>query len=91
MQITIELPNDIAERLTQRMSDLPRQTLEALSIEGYRNEILSHHEVGRILDLDWWGVEAFLKAANVCLHYDESDLEQDRKTIQQVRESARLA
>jgi predicted HTH domain antitoxin len=85
MQITIELPDDIANRLTQQASSLPQQTLEALAIEGYRSELLSHSEVGRILNLNWWEVEAFLKKANVFLHYDETDLEQDRATLKQIR------
>jgi predicted HTH domain antitoxin len=81
MQITIELPDDIADRLTQQVGDLSQQTLEALAIECYRSELLSHSEVGRILNLNWWEVEDFLKKANAFLHYDEADLERDRETI----------
>jgi predicted HTH domain antitoxin len=91
MQITIELPDDIAELLTQRVSNLSQKTLEALAVEGYRNELLSHGEVGRILNFSWWEVEAFLKKANAYLHYDEVDLEQDRKAIKQIRQSSQPA
>ena len=87
MQVTIELPDDIAQQLAQGPSELSQQALEALAIEGYRSELLSHHEVGRLLNLDWWGVEAFLKKVNAYLHYDESDLEKDRKTLSQLRAS----
>jgi predicted HTH domain antitoxin len=84
MKITIELPDNVAERLTQRVSNLSQKTLEALAVEGYRNELLSHGEVGHILNLGWWEVEAFLKKANAYLHYDEADLARDRETVIQV-------
>lgn len=91
MQITIELPDDIAEKITQKVSNLSRYTLEALAIEGYRTTGLSHGEVGRILNLSWWEVEALLKAASADLHYTQADLEQDRAAFQKLRESRQLA
>ncbi|MDQ2898897.1 MAG: hypothetical protein M3Y07_03745 [Acidobacteriota bacterium] len=39
MQITVELPDDIA-----RHPDPGREALEALAIEGYRSEKLTHHQ-----------------------------------------------
>ena len=88
MQITIEIPDDIAERLTKQVGNLSRHTLEALAIEGYRSERLSHGQVGRILGLSWWEVEGLLSDAKAYLHYDEADLEQDRETMRTLRATA---
>ena len=91
MQITIELPDDIAKQLTEQENDLPRQLLEALAIEGYRDERLSHGQVGRILNLDWWGVEALLCKAKAYLHYDIVDLERDRATSKKLKQLPTIA
>ncbi len=60
MQITIELPDDIANRLSQQVNNLSQQALEALAIEGDRSDRLGHSEVGRMLNLNGQEVEAFL-------------------------------
>ena len=85
MQITIDLPDEIAQHLAQSISDLPRRTLEALVAQAYRDELLTHAEVGRILNLSRWNVDTFLHQAKAYLHYDEADLEHDRVTLTQFR------
>lgn len=84
MQITIDLP----EKLVQHFNHdrLTREILEALVIQAYQTEKITHAEVGRILGLpSRWTVDDFLKQHNVDLHYDETDLEHDRATLQQLR------
>lgn len=84
MQITIDLP----EKLVQHFNHdrLAREILEALVIQAYQTEKITHAEVGRILGLpSRWTVDDFLKQHNVDLHYDETDLEHDRATLQQLR------
>jgi len=86
MQITIEIPDDIAQRLTQQVDNLPRRALESVVIEAYRAELITSAEVGRILELDSrWDVDAFLKQADAYLPYTEGDLEQERETLRQLR------
>ena len=86
MQITIEIPDDIAQRLTQQVDNLPRRALESVVIEAYRAELITSAEVGRILELDSrWYVDAFLKQADAYLPYTEGDLEQERETLRQLR------
>jgi len=86
MQITIEIPDDIAQRLTQQVDNLPRRALESVVIEAYRAELITSAEVGRILELDSrWDVDAFLKQAEAYLPYTEGDLEQERETLRQLR------
>ncbi|WP_448599232.1 UPF0175 family protein [Thermoleptolyngbya sp.] len=86
MQITIEIPDDIAQRLTQQVDNLPRRALESVVIEAYRAELITTAEVGRILQLESrWEVDAFLKQAGADLQYTEADLDQERETLRQLR------
>ena len=46
MQITIELPEDIALGLQSKWKDLPRAALESLALEAYRSRALTAAQVG---------------------------------------------
>ncbi len=83
MNIAIELPEDIARQLLSSWPDMPRRTLEAVAIEGYRSGALSQGQVGRLLDLNFWETEAFLKEKRAFLLYSESDLEQDHSRLRE--------
>lgn len=86
MQITIDIPNEIAEQLTETPDQLPRQLLELLVIEAYRNDRITHFQVGQILKLpSRWAVDEFLKKHHADLHYNEEDLACDRQTLRQLR------
>lgn len=86
MQITIEIPDDIAHRLSQKVDNLPRHILESLVIEAYRTELITQAEVGRVLNLpSRWETDAFLKRVEAYMHYTEADLQQDRETLRQLR------
>ena len=41
MQITIELPEDIATGLQSKWKDLPRAALESLALDAYRSRALT--------------------------------------------------
>ena len=81
MNVAIELPEDIARQLQASWKDIPRRALEAIAIEGYRTQALTRGQVGRLLGLDFWETEAFLKEKQAYLPYNESDLDGDRKAI----------
>ena len=84
MQITIDLPEELIQHFNP--DRLAREILEALVIQAYQTEKITHAEVGRILGLpSRWAVDAFLKQHNVDLHYDEADLERDRTNLRQLR------
>jgi len=82
MEVTIEIPNDIADGLTAGGgADLPRAVLETVALEGYCSGELTHAQVRRLLGFEnRLEVEAFLKAHDVYLDYTLEDLEQDRDT-----------
>src|SRR6266576_2426140 len=64
MQITIELPEDIAQGLESRWKDLPRAALESLALEAYRSGALTAAQLCR---LSWsthrrsWSIPAWIR------------------------------
>jgi predicted HTH domain antitoxin len=78
MTVPIELPEDIARQLEAAWPNVPRRALEALALEGYRSGALTRGQAGRLLGLDFWQVEGFLKERHALLPYDQTDLETDR-------------
>jgi predicted HTH domain antitoxin len=81
MQITVHLPDDLAQH-----ADPGREALEALAIEGYRSGILSHFEAGQLLGLGRLEFDEFLKARNIFDHaYDVEDFAEDMETLRQLR------
>ena len=83
MNLAIELPEDIAERLEAVWENMSRGALEAIAVDGYRTHALSRGQVGRLLGLDYWETEAFLKKRQAYLPYDEADLGHDRAALDQ--------
>ena len=72
MQLTVELPEDIAGH-----ADPVREALEALAIQGYRSRKLTQFDVGRLLGLSRIQAEDFL-ARHVNLYdYSTEELESE--------------
>ena len=62
MQITIELPEDIAQGLESRWKDLPRAALESLALQAYRSRALIAAQLRRLLAFETrTQIDAFLK------------------------------
>lgn len=92
MQITIEIPDAIADDIQGHWRNLPQKVLEALAIEGYRANVLNRTQVQQLLALpSLYAVDGFLKQSGVFLPYDEADFEQDLLTMQQIRDSGHSA
>jgi hypothetical protein len=86
MQITLNIPDEIARQVATGGKDPARVALEALALEGYRSELLSESAVREMLGLQTrMQVHAFLKQHGVYLHYDVADLEQDRAAAERLR------
>ena len=84
MEITVDLPNDLAQR-----PDPAREALEALAIAGYRTGKLSAHQAGSLLGFtSRFQFEGFLKARNIFDHaYSAEDLADDVKTMHNLPEN----
>jgi predicted HTH domain antitoxin len=76
MEITVKLPDDLAEHRNPG-----REALEALVVEGYRSGAFSHYQASQLLGLSRLAFEGFLKERNIYEHaYSEEDLKQDEET-----------
>jgi hypothetical protein len=77
MQITLELPDEIAGEL----KDLPRALLESFALEGYRSGKLTEEQVRKILGYGTrMQVDGFLKEHGVYLTSTLEDLDRDTET-----------
>jgi predicted HTH domain antitoxin len=86
MKITVDLPDDVAQR-----PDPGREALEALAIEGFRTGVLTHYEASQLLGVARLEFEALLKRRDVEEYgYDVEDLEQDLETLQRLEASGRM-
>jgi predicted HTH domain antitoxin len=78
MQVTLELPEDIAKGLESKWKDLTRAALESLALEAYRSGALTSAQVRRLLGFQTrYELDGFLKEHGVYLDYDIADLERD--------------
>ncbi len=87
MQVTIEIPDEIAHHLEKEWDNLPRRVLEILAVEAYKAEVITRADVRRVLQLSSrYETDTFLKQAGACLHYDESDFEHDLLTMEKLEQ-----
>jgi predicted HTH domain antitoxin len=85
MQITIELPDDIANQLQLQPTDIPRRILELIAADNYRQGRIGAAQVRRMLNFSSrWETYEFLKREKAYLPYTEEDLEQDAQAIRNV-------
>jgi predicted HTH domain antitoxin len=84
VQVTIELPEAIAEAFGKTAEARQRAVLEIISIEAYREGQLSHRQAGNLLGLDYWQTEDLFLKRGVPLNYTVADLEADRATLKTV-------
>lgn len=79
--MTLELPDDVAQVLASQ-GDISRQALEALAVEGYRQETLTQLQVGKMLGLARVETEDFL-AQHVDLYtYDPQELHREAGALE---------
>jgi hypothetical protein len=80
MQVTLNIPDELAAQLVSGGADISRAALEALAVEGYRTERLSEFEIRLLLGFETRiEVHAFLKEHGAWLHYSLDDLARDRE------------
>jgi len=90
VQITLNIPDEVARHLLMAGKEPARAVLEALVVDGYRTEQISEAEIRQLLGFKTrFEVHAFLKEHGAYLHYSEEDLEQDRQTAKALVREAR--
>jgi predicted HTH domain antitoxin len=85
MEVLLNVPDDIGDKLRESWSDLPGHALQTLAAEAYHAGVLTAAEVQRMLGLSSrWETDAVLKRAGAYLHYSEEDLRDDIETLRRL-------
>ncbi len=88
MQVTLDIPDTLADNLRAAGKDPARAALEALAVEAYRTRRLYEEEIRRMLGYESrFQVHALLKEHDVPLDYTVEDFEQDRETLRKFHAS----
>jgi hypothetical protein len=82
VNLTLEIPDDLAERLCTAGGDLPRRVLEAVVADEYRRGRLHKPDLRRILGFETsYQIDGFLKAHEIWIDYTIEDLQRERETL----------
>ena len=85
MDVTVQIPDDIAARLCASGDDLSRRALEGLALEEYRNEHITKAELRRLLGFSTrYELDGFLKAHEVWINYTVEDAHRDVATLERL-------
>ncbi|MEM9907472.1 MAG: UPF0175 family protein [Cyanobacteria bacterium P01_D01_bin.44] len=85
MQVTIELPDNIANQLQSKSANIARRVLELIAADNYRQGLMGAAEVRQLLNFSSrWETYEFLKQEKAYLPYTEEDLERDVQAIRNV-------
>ena len=86
MQVTLEVPEDLAHLLGKSPAGLTKAALEALALEGLRSQKLSVAQARRLLGIgSRYEMDGFLKAHEVYLPLTIEDIERGGGTARAFR------
>ena len=78
MQVTLELPEDLARLLGESPAGLSRSALEALALEGVRSGKLTVAQARRLLGIaSRYEMDGFLKSHGLMLQMTVEDVKRD--------------
>jgi len=82
MNLTLEIPDEIATRLAASGGDLSRRALESLALQEFKNGHLTKPELRRLLGFGTrWKLDGFLKSHGLYEDYTMEDFEQERAAL----------
>jgi Uncharacterised protein family (UPF0175) len=85
MQVTIDLPDDIAAALQGKWDDLSQGAREAIAVEAYRTGLLDESQVRRLMGFETrYEVHGLLKKHGVPLDITAADVEADVEAHRQL-------
>ena len=85
MAVTIQLPTDVEQRLRAEFADLDTEAKETLALDLFRRGKLSHYELSKVLGLDRFQTDAYLKRHNVLEgSLTMQDLDEQSQTLDRV-------
>jgi predicted HTH domain antitoxin len=85
MAVTIQLPSDLEQRLRAESPDLDTEAREAVALDLFRRGKVSHYELSKVLGLDRFETDAYLKRHNVVEgSLTMQDLDEQAETLDRV-------
>ena|SRR5208283_4734101 len=85
MQVTLEIPDDLASVLQSRGQDLSRTALEAVGLEAYRQHLVTGYQLRQMLGFRTrYEMDGFLKQHEVWLEYSIEDFERDGEAAERL-------
>jgi len=85
MNLTVEIPDDVAQRLKAAGGDLSRRALEALALEEYKRGHLTNPELRRLLGFATrYELDGFLREHGIFASYGLDDLERERRDLERL-------
>lgn len=85
MNLTVEIPDDVATQLNAAGGDLPRRVLEVFGLEEYKANRISKAQLRRLLGFETrYELDGFLKAHQVWAKYTIEDLRREVSTLQRL-------
>ena len=83
--MTVQIPDDIASRMTEAGGDLSRLALEGLALEEYKHGNITDPELRRLLGFATrYELDGFLKSHGVYAEYTMEDLEREREDLRRL-------
>lgn len=84
MQVTLEIPDQVARLLGSDQQGIGRKLLERATVEGYRCGEFSRAQMGEALGLGWHEVEELLARHGCHRDYGREDLEEDLRNLDEL-------
>jgi hypothetical protein len=85
MELTVQIPDDLARRMSASGGDLSRRALEALALEEFKSGHITKPELRRLLGFGTrYRLDGFLKAHDVYEDYTMEDFDRDRDALKQL-------
>jgi len=85
MNVTVEIPDNLARSLHATGGDISRRVLEVLALEEYKSGRLTEAELRQVLGFETrYELDGFLKLHEVWLDYGEEDLARERAALERL-------
>ena len=82
MELTVQIPDDLAARIAEDGVDLAHRALESLAADEYRNGRIHKPDLRRLFGFETsYEIDGFLKAHGVYDDYTMEDFERERQAL----------
>jgi len=82
--VEISVPDTLLKALGIQPDELPRQTLEALVVQAFRKGLITHAQVGELLELNRFETDAFLKNAQAFRFGETEEFAADLESLRRI-------